>query len=525
VLENSRVLFLDFQTTGAKPGKGEILEIAWSTSESDSHSRIVRPETSVVSAFIQNLTGINDSLLCNAVSLKEVIEEWQIFLNAYSPQAIVIHYAKFEQAFLDDLLLRFNFKFSCPVLCTHEIAKRIYPNLPTRGVAGLAGYFGCSMNEKKRAADQVAATKVIWNGLQKDLAELGIKDLNSLKEGLKNLKPEKKKKTEYPLEKSKRLNLPVNPGLYRMIGKNGEVLYVGKATCLRDRVNSYFRGQKSRNSFKLQMLTQVWDLDVTICDSALEAALLECDEIKKWSPRYNVALKTGQRELTFYNRDFTSAASVIDGQHMLGPISSRNALLPLLRLNEVFKFTSETPDIPEDLLFEKIDKQVLLEGFKIFCECYAVSHKDLQSVRGMLALGMRWYREYLKTEALTGGDAGEGEEALVSEDEPDSTGKDLAEYTPEEVSEKFFRLFRHSAAVIRRCKKLQRLLNCEFDITDDAGKRLKSLKVQNGLICKSDEKVSNTAMWDISTYDRLSVLSSEAKRLGIEIRSSRSLLK
>ncbi|MFX6149426.1 nucleotide excision repair endonuclease, partial [Acinetobacter baumannii] len=76
------------------------------------------------------------------------------------------------------------------------------------------------------------------------------------------------------------LQLPDRPGIYRMLAQDGRVLYVGKATSLRSRVNSYFHG-KTQGKRKREMIAQVWDIQVTECGSALEAALLENEEIKR----------------------------------------------------------------------------------------------------------------------------------------------------------------------------------------------------------------------------------------------------
>jgi hypothetical protein len=60
------------------------------------------------------------------------------------------------------------------------------------------------------------------------------------------------------VDRIKRLEFPNRPGVYRMLSQSGQVLYVGKATSLKSRVNSYFRGQKGRDRKKLEMLAQVW---------------------------------------------------------------------------------------------------------------------------------------------------------------------------------------------------------------------------------------------------------------------------
>ena len=78
-----------------------------------------------------------------------------------------------------------------------------------------------------------------------------------------------------------RLALPDGPGVYRMLRISGDVLYVGKATSLHHRVNSYFRKQKGIHERTLEMLSQARDLSFVVTESPLEAALLEPDEIKR----------------------------------------------------------------------------------------------------------------------------------------------------------------------------------------------------------------------------------------------------
>ncbi len=91
--------------------------------------------------------------------------------------------------------------------------------------------------------------------------------------------------------REKSMKLPLLPGVYIMHAKSGEIIYVGKAKKLKNRVSQYF-GSGNQHSEKVRrMVSNVHDFEYIICDSEFEALVLECSLIKQYQPKYNILLK------------------------------------------------------------------------------------------------------------------------------------------------------------------------------------------------------------------------------------------
>jgi len=85
--------------------------------------------------------------------------------------------------------------------------------------------------------------------------------------------------------------LPDNPGVYLMKDESDDVIYVGKAVSLKNRVRQYFQSSKNHTPKVRAMVANIRDFEYIITDSELEALILECNLIKEYKPRYNVLLK------------------------------------------------------------------------------------------------------------------------------------------------------------------------------------------------------------------------------------------
>ncbi len=131
------------------------------------------------------------------------------------------------------------------------------------------------------------------------------------------------------LLKDKLQTLPTKPGVYLMKDEQGEVIYVGKAVNLRNRVRSYFHASAQHSPKLRRMVDHIADFDFIVTDSEIEALILECNLIKEHRPKYNVRLKDDKRypyiKVTWqedYPRVIITRRMEQDGARYFGPFTA-----------------------------------------------------------------------------------------------------------------------------------------------------------------------------------------------------------
>jgi len=133
--------------------------------------------------------------------------------------------------------------------------------------------------------------------------------------------------------------VPDKPGVYLFYGSEGEVIYVGKAASLKNRVRSYFRSSQNHSPKVLSMVKSVEDLEYIVTDNEVEALILEFNLIKKYRPKYNVMFRDDKSypylKITL-NEEWPGIEItrnvVQDGSRYFGPYTSAGALHETLRL-------------------------------------------------------------------------------------------------------------------------------------------------------------------------------------------------
>ena len=142
-------------------------------------------------------------------------------------------------------------------------------------------------------------------------------------------------------------NLPTSPGVYLMKNDQGEIIYVGKAINLRNRVRSYFRELKPDQAKTKALVKHIVDLEYILADNELEALVLECNLIKKYRPKYNINLKDDKTypylKITNepYPQVIVTRKVAKDGARYFGPYPSVNELRNSLEMiRKIFPFRS-----------------------------------------------------------------------------------------------------------------------------------------------------------------------------------------
>jgi len=289
-LEKASFSVVDVETTGLSPNKNRIIEIALVKIENlkitDKLNYLINPQ-SYIPPFITSLTGIDNDDVIGAPIFSNVVDEIISFTNN---TILTAHNFPFDSGFLNSEFMisgrEFINEHSC---CTLKLARNIYPTLQSKSLSSVAQSLNLRNSNSHRALGDAEITAKV---LLKMIKELQTKDnittvgqLLSYQKGyqespLLNVKKE--------LQEDYR-TLPNAPGIYYFTNKKDEIIYVGKAKSIRDRVKTYFSTSASSKAHKI--IKQAARLKHIITNSELTALLTEAETIKLLEPKHNYQLK------------------------------------------------------------------------------------------------------------------------------------------------------------------------------------------------------------------------------------------
>ena len=155
-------------------------------------------------------------------------------------------------------------------------------------------------------------------------------------------------------------HLPVDPGVYQFFNSKNEIIYIGKAKNLRNRVRSYFGSQKGMSAKNITMIKHIKNLDWIVVRSEVEALLTEANLIKTYKPKYNIDLRDDKAYpfIKITNEPFPQVIItrnvVKDGSKYYGPFTDVSRLRSIMNvIAKVFPIRSCTYFIDEAVIKAK----------------------------------------------------------------------------------------------------------------------------------------------------------------------------
>ncbi|MBI5402761.1 MAG: GIY-YIG nuclease family protein [Ignavibacteriae bacterium] len=346
-LFDSTYVVCDVETTGLSPVYNRITEISLIKIQdgeiTDKFSTLINPKQHIPKE-ITYLTGISNEDVIDKPVFDEVAPKIINFFEDLNSEFTVFvgHNVSFDYKFVAESFRRLEepVKFEVKTLCTCKLARRLLSQLKSKSLGNVSEYLGIKMDRKHRAFDDtLATTKILLHFLEVLQDEYEIETLDEvLTFQNKKIYTEDRKSPALKRVNIKLKDIPANPGVYFFKSASGEILYIGKAKNLRERLSSYFR-HNSELTYKIKrLLSSIRGLEFEITDSELSALILESKLIKRHKPRFNTAIKRFRfhpfLKIDVQN-DFPKVDKVYelenDGANYYGPFSSRRTVNQLLR--------------------------------------------------------------------------------------------------------------------------------------------------------------------------------------------------
>lgn len=198
--------------------------------------------------------------------------------------------------------------------------------------------------------------------------------------------------------------LPAKPGVYLMHDDKDEIIYVGKAISLKNRVRQYFQSSRSKSSKIEQMVSRIHRFEYIITDSELEALVLECNLIKEHRPRYNTMLKDDKSypyiKVTVneaFPRVMMTRSMKKDKARYFGPYTSGLAVKDTLELiHKIYKIRTCNRNLPRDIGKERACLNYHIKQCNAPCQGCVSQEEYMESVHRIIDFLNGRYDEILK---------------------------------------------------------------------------------------------------------------------------------
>ena len=279
---------VDIETTGHSSKITEISIFVFDGKKViEEYTSLVNPEC-VIPPFITNLTGITNAMAGNAPKFYEIAQKVQELTN---DTIFVAHNVNFDYNIIQKEFKDLGFDFKRKKLCTVRLSRKLIPGLNSYSLGSLCATQKIVIKDRHRAKGDAEATTILF----KKLIQLDKNQevFNSF------LNTRSRQATLPPLLPKKIVDeLSENTGVYYFKNNKSEIIYVGKANNIKQRVLSHFYDKSKK---EVTMCLETANVTYVETGSELVALLLESAEIKKIFPKFNRAQRRAQESIGLFS--------------------------------------------------------------------------------------------------------------------------------------------------------------------------------------------------------------------------------
>lgn len=353
---------IDIETTGLAPGRHHVIEVGGvivrGGEPREDFQRLINPERRIPQ-FIAQFTGIKQHMVNRAAGAASVLPRFHAFIG---DRVVVGHNVGFDLGFLayETDRLGLSIRFPDDGLDTIALARRYLTGMRRASLDRVASALHIPVRDRHRALPDALITARVFALLLARAREDGCETLDDLRAALAHMTPDRvnvpvpRPTGNLYLNPAWRRDFPTRPGVYLMKDAAGEVIYVGKAICLKDRLASYYNQPLGYTRKMDGLLQSVREIETRVLGSELEALLVESRLIKQLQPRYNVQLRNYEHYPFIkvdvghgYPRIYATREVAADGARYFGPFRSQrivDATVDLL--HRIFPIRSCTRALP-----------------------------------------------------------------------------------------------------------------------------------------------------------------------------------
>ena len=285
----SKLAYVDLETTGGRPTRDRITEIAIIQTVDgeiiDRWHTLINPGVQIPE-MIQRIIGITPAMVQDAPYFEDVLP---IVMEKLEGFVFVAHNARFDTGFLRNAYKRSEQDFNYPVLCTVKLSRKLYTQYKRHSLDAIIKRFNLTCEARHRALGDAAALPQLVNRMYQDFETTDVLAAMASQQKMGSVPPH--------LDPKIFDEMPNEPGVYLFYGEQGGLLYVGKSVHIRTRVMSHFSSDHS-NDREMRIAQQVHDIEWVVTAGEFSALMLEAELVKQRAPLFNRQLR---KQKTFYS--------------------------------------------------------------------------------------------------------------------------------------------------------------------------------------------------------------------------------